>query len=108
VMFGPCRGGELAEDVGSAFEGVAGFLGVAGSHPGVCLGFLQGELNHGAAGSGYGLASLSGVDDVFEAAFGDGEPGGHLKGPAHEFGVTGVAAHLVGGLAGGFGFFAFA
>jgi AcrR family transcriptional regulator len=43
------------------------------------------------AGSGDGLASVGCFDDVFEAAFDDREPGGHLAGPAHEFAVAGFS-----------------
>ncbi|QFY05766.1 hypothetical protein GBF35_02955 [Nonomuraea phyllanthi] len=95
--------GQTAEDFGSAGQGSVGFAAV--SNAGQAAGFLQGELDHGAAGAGHGLAHAGTGYDVFVAAFDQREPGRHLVCPAHEFAVSDLAAHLEGGASGRFGLF---
>ena len=51
------------------------------------------------------LLMRAAVTTIFVAAFDQGEPRRYLLCPAHEFTVTDLAAHLVGGAAGGLGLF---
>lgn len=71
-----------------------------------CL--LEDELDHGVGQSGVLLPGLSVVHDVVVAAFGEGEPGGHLIRPGDDLAVPGLQACLAGRLPGSFGLFAFA
>src|SRR5215475_3586770 len=51
------------------------------AEPGPAACFLQDELHHGVAYSRELLSGAGVIDDVGVAAFGEGEPGGHLAGP---------------------------
>jgi hypothetical protein len=69
---------------------------------------LQDELHHGVAYPRELLPGAGVVDDVGVAAFGEGEPGGHLAGPCRHLAAAGLLAYLAGGLPGGLGGLAFA
>jgi hypothetical protein len=71
-------------------------------------GLLEDELDHGVGQSCVLLPGLGVVHHVVVAAFGEGEPCGHLIGPGDDLAMPGLQACLVGRLAGGFGLFAFA
>ncbi|AQZ67231.1 hypothetical protein BKM31_42425 [[Actinomadura] parvosata subsp. kistnae] len=72
VVVGVVRHWQAAEHLGSAGQSTIGFAAVPDA--GKTAGFLEGELDHGAAGAGHGLAHAGGGNDVFIAAFDEGEP----------------------------------
>ncbi|MEU8318039.1 hypothetical protein AB0C33_06675 [Nonomuraea sp. NPDC048881] len=72
VVVGVLRHRQTPEHLGSAGEGAVGFATVADA--GQASGFLEGELDHGAGLAGDCLAHAGGGDDVFVAAFDEGEP----------------------------------
>ena len=78
------------------------------AEPGLPAGLLQDELDHGVGQACVLLSGLGVVGHVVVAAFGQGEPGGHLIRPGDDLAVPGLQACLVGGLPGGLGLLAFA
>ena len=106
VVLGVFRAGELVQQFGAAAEAGADLTALAEPGPAAC--FLQDELNHGVAYSGELLSGAGVVDDVVVAAFGEGEPGGHLAGPRRQLAAAGLLAYLVGGLPGRLSGLAFA
>ena len=73
------------------------------AEPSLAAGSLEDELDHGVGQACVLLPGLGVVDHVVVAAFGEGEPGGHLVGPGDDLAVPGLQPGLVGGLPGGLG-----